>query len=93
MEFLQQLLAGFLDKFKTKSPMVFAVVAVLLISLNQISGNAIEWGLLDPTTMPWLPKAMDILTQILIVITGSRTVKFMSEPAQLKVKNDIDLYD
>lgn len=93
MEFLQSILAGILDKFKTKNPMIFALVAVALITLNQLAGNAIEWGLLDPATAPWLPKAMDILTQVLIVLTGSRTVKYMAGPAQMKVMNKIDNYD
>lgn len=95
MEFLQQLLAGFLDRFKTNNPVVFAIVAVVLLTINYAASNAIEWGLLDPTTSPWITNAIDILTQILIVITGTRTVKFMSGPAQLKIidKESIDQYD
>lgn len=81
MDFLQSLLAGLLDKFKTKNPIVFAIVAVVLITINQAAANAIEWNLLDPESSPWIQRALEILSQILIVLTGSRTVRFMSNPS------------
>lgn len=92
MDFIQTFLAGFLDKFKAKNPMIYGLIVVVLMTIMYAADQAVAQGVLSEGQVPWLARAIEILSQILIVVTGSRTVRYMGppkdSPAQLKSNPD-----
>ena len=92
MEMIQAALAKFLDSFKAKNPTVYLLIVLALMTVIYIAENAIGIGLLAEGQLPWLPNVLEIVSQVLIVITGSRTVKFIASPkdspAQLRSNPD-----
>lgn len=93
MDWLQTALAGFLDKFKTKNPKQYALVAFIIVSLNMIIINAGEFQILPEALPQAVDYAIQIIGQLAAIFLGSRTVKYMDRPAQIKIKEEMDLYD
>lgn len=79
-DWLTQLLAGFIDTFKTKNPKVFAIVALALLSINFTTDQGAILGVFEvPEVVAyWIDKA----TTLLGIMLGAHTFNFLPEKAQ-----------
>lgn len=68
---LNQILAAFFEKFKTKNPTVYGVISLVLIGLYA----ALSSGTFSETfgTPDWLVKVLEYLAFALAVLTGTHT--------------------
>jgi len=75
-EWLNTLLAGFIDKFKAKNPKVFAVVQTLLLTLQFFLISAQDADLFGGAE--WVATVLKWLGLILMVLVGSRTTNILN---------------
>ena len=80
MDFLDQILASLLDRFKADSPKVWAAIALLLTTIQVVLMNGVDLGLWAETT--FTIKALQVITFGLGLFTGSKTVVFLPKPRQ-----------
>lgn len=74
MDFLNKLLAGFLDKFKAKSPFIYAIVVAVIIAITAGLDSILGVDGLD------LPAIVQTVSEwagfILLALVNSSTFKF-----------------
>jgi len=70
LDFLSKLLAGFLDKFKASSPVLFVIVAAVLTGLKYV---------LDAQIFPLDPSVGEWVLWVIALFTGSRTTSFLTQ--------------
>lgn len=79
-DWLTELLAGLIDTFKIKNPKVFAIIALVLLSINFTTDQGAILGVFDvPEAVAyWIDKA----TTLLGVLLGAHTFNFLPSKAQ-----------
>lgn len=76
-DWLTQMLAGFLNSFKAKSPKLFAIIALVLLSVNFTADQGTLLGVFQiPEVVAfWIDK----VTTLLGVVLGAHTFNFLPE--------------
>jgi len=77
MEFLNQLLAGLIDKFKQKNPKIFGLVISGLIGVYVICEMLIAQAVFDDTSM--IPRIIQFVDVVFMAIMGTKTAPFLKE--------------
>lgn len=76
-DILNKILAQLFVKFKLKSPIAATIVLILLGTINYSLHAIIDS---DIAIFPvWIPKALEIVSFIVVALTGSSTYKFLKE--------------
>jgi hypothetical protein len=82
MDFLNQFLASLLDRFKADSPKVWAAIALLLITVQVVLLNGVDFDLWTET--PLVVKIAQVVNFALALFVGSKTVVFLPAAEQKK---------
>ena len=77
MEFLNQLLAGILEKFKAKNPKIYTLVMIGLVLIYLACDMLIKGGVFDDTSM--LPKIIQYIDVVFMALFGSKTAPYLKE--------------
>lgn len=91
MDVINSLLAGILDKFKAKNPKVFAFVIFILLAFQFLVTQAVDMDLLIP--VKWVASAVEFIPTLLLILTGSRTVRFMPPDDVARLRTDAEYLD
>ncbi len=70
LDFLSRLIAQFLDKFKTSSPVLFVIIAGLLTGMKYV---------IDSGVFPVDPKIIEWVLWAISLFLGSRTTSFLTK--------------
>lgn len=89
-DFITQLLAKWLDKFKASNPKVFVFVqlALLLVIYGVEKGIELEAFASGPVT-----DAINLVIPIIMAAIGTRTVRHMEPPEGVSAQSNPDYWD
>lgn len=77
-EIINKILATIFEKFKLKSPIAATIVLLLLGTINYALKSIIDSGI---DVFPvWIPKVLEIVSFIVVGLTGSSTYNYLNPP-------------
>lgn len=71
MSFLNQLLAGFFEKFKTQSPSIYFAISLAITGAFALSQSDVFTSLFPDA--PWLSQTVEVVAFLYAVISGTHT--------------------
>lgn len=77
MEFLNQLLAGFVDKFKAKNPKIYTLIMIALAVVYLACEMLLSGGVFDDTSL--VPRIIQIIDVVFMALVGTKTAPYLKE--------------